>query len=180
MQTLSQDQLQAFAAVARAGSFTRAAATLHLSQPALSRRIARHFGTMDAIIAATVDDWQQVDGIGAGRAASIVAEIAEIRPLIDRLAARGVNMTEPGSPASQTSAGEAVLPLRRSDWKRAFACRWGPLRTLTTCALALALLRLTALACVNLAGTTSPSDAASMTEEVLRPSRRSLLSLRAR
>src|SRR5512145_2929146 len=37
---LSQDQLQAFAAVARAGSFTRAAAVLHLSQPALSRRIA--------------------------------------------------------------------------------------------------------------------------------------------
>jgi DNA-binding transcriptional LysR family regulator len=36
---LSQDQLQAFAAVAAAGSFTRAAAALHLSQPALSRRI---------------------------------------------------------------------------------------------------------------------------------------------
>src|SRR5262245_3758803 len=36
---LSQDQLQAFAAIARAGSFTRAAAALHLSQPALSRRI---------------------------------------------------------------------------------------------------------------------------------------------
>ena len=39
MPPLSQDQLQAFAAVARAGSFTRAATTLHLSQPALSRRI---------------------------------------------------------------------------------------------------------------------------------------------
>ncbi|HKA86484.1 MAG TPA: LysR family transcriptional regulator [Haliangiales bacterium] len=39
MPPLSQDQLQAFAAVARAGSFTRAAAGLHLSQPALSRRI---------------------------------------------------------------------------------------------------------------------------------------------
>lgn len=37
---LSQDQLQAFAAVAAAGSFTRAAAALHLSQPALSRRIS--------------------------------------------------------------------------------------------------------------------------------------------
>lgn len=39
MPPLSQDQLQGFAAVARAGSFTRAATALHLSQPALSRRI---------------------------------------------------------------------------------------------------------------------------------------------
>jgi DNA-binding transcriptional LysR family regulator len=37
--TLSQDQLAAFAAIARTGSFTRAARALHLSQPALSRRI---------------------------------------------------------------------------------------------------------------------------------------------
>jgi DNA-binding transcriptional LysR family regulator len=36
---LSQDQLEAFAAIVRAGTFTRAAAVLHLSQPALSRRI---------------------------------------------------------------------------------------------------------------------------------------------
>jgi DNA-binding transcriptional LysR family regulator len=39
MAPLSQDNLAAFAAVAHAGSFTRAAAALHLSQPALSRRI---------------------------------------------------------------------------------------------------------------------------------------------
>jgi DNA-binding transcriptional LysR family regulator len=40
MDPLSQDQLRAFEAVARTGSFTRAADELHLSQPALSRRVA--------------------------------------------------------------------------------------------------------------------------------------------
>lgn len=40
MHPLSQDQLAAFAAVVRAGSFTAAARELHLTQPALSRRIA--------------------------------------------------------------------------------------------------------------------------------------------
>ena len=40
MQALSQDQLAAFAAVVRTGSFTRAARELHVTQPALSRRIA--------------------------------------------------------------------------------------------------------------------------------------------
>src|SRR5262245_57037621 len=37
---LSHDQLRAFEAVVRTGGFTRAAAELHLSQPALSRRVA--------------------------------------------------------------------------------------------------------------------------------------------
>ncbi|MBK9033101.1 MAG: LysR family transcriptional regulator [Myxococcales bacterium] len=40
MDPLSQDQLAAFAAVVRTGSFTAAARALHLTQPALSRRIA--------------------------------------------------------------------------------------------------------------------------------------------
>lgn len=47
---LSQDQLQAFAAVARAGSFTRAAAALHLSQPALSRRITGLEEQLEALV----------------------------------------------------------------------------------------------------------------------------------
>src|SRR5688500_17550703 len=50
MPPLSQDQLQAFAAVARAGSFTRAAAALHLSQPALSRRIAGLEEQLEAVL----------------------------------------------------------------------------------------------------------------------------------
>ncbi|MEV0453727.1 NAD-dependent DNA ligase LigA [Catellatospora methionotrophica] len=88
---------------------------IEMTGRSLSRRIARHFGTMDAILAATIEDWLRVDGIGDGRAASIVAEIAEIKPLIERLADRGVNMTEPGSPALSPSAQTGALPLRRPD-----------------------------------------------------------------
>jgi DNA-binding transcriptional LysR family regulator len=47
---LSQDQLQAFAAVARAGSFTRAARALGLSQPALSRRVAGLEEALEAML----------------------------------------------------------------------------------------------------------------------------------
>lgn len=47
---LSRDQLDAFAAVARAGSFTRAATALHLSQPALSRRIAALEERLEAVL----------------------------------------------------------------------------------------------------------------------------------
>ncbi len=47
---LSQDRLQAFAAVARAGNFTRGAKTLHLSQPALSRRITGLEEDLEAVL----------------------------------------------------------------------------------------------------------------------------------
>ncbi|WP_167533750.1 NAD-dependent DNA ligase LigA [Streptomyces marokkonensis] len=76
----------------------------------MSRRIARYFATMDHIRAADADAMQQVDGIGAEKAPSIVAELAELAPLIDRLAAVGVNMTEPGAtpppPADAASDGD--------------------------------------------------------------------------
>lgn len=84
----------------------------------LSRRIARHFGTMDNLLAATPAEWEQVDGIGSERAAVILAELAEVAPLIAKLAAHGVNMTEPTGPAAGPDTGAAtgaVLPLRRPD-----------------------------------------------------------------
>ncbi|MES9607548.1 NAD-dependent DNA ligase LigA [Actinomadura sp. NPDC000929] len=80
----------------------------------MSRRIARHFGTMDAIRAADAEALQEVEGVGPERAAVLVAEIAELAPLIDKLAAAGVTMTEPGAagPAGrEAGAGAPDLPL---------------------------------------------------------------------
>ncbi|MCX5599717.1 NAD-dependent DNA ligase LigA [Streptomyces phaeochromogenes] len=70
----------------------------------MSRRIARYFATMDLIRAADAETMQQVEGIGTEKAPSIVAELAELAPLIDKLAAAGVNMTEPGATPPQPAA----------------------------------------------------------------------------
>ncbi|MFB7509504.1 BRCT domain-containing protein, partial [Streptomyces broussonetiae] len=72
----------------------------------MSRRIARHFATMDNIRASNADALQAVEGIGPEKAPSIVAELA---PLIDKLVAAGVNMTEPGAtPPPATTDNETV------------------------------------------------------------------------
>ncbi|MGI5400945.1 NAD-dependent DNA ligase LigA [Streptomyces sp. CA-135486] len=63
----------------------------------MSRRIARHFATMEHIRAADDEALQQVDGIGVEKARLVVAELAELGPFIDKLTAAGVNMTEPGA-----------------------------------------------------------------------------------
>lgn len=89
----------------------------------MSRRIAHHFATMDAIRAADAETMQHVEGIGTEKAPSIVTELAELAPLIDKLAAAGVNMTEPGATApfattsdttdgiSSAAAGNGEMPL---------------------------------------------------------------------
>ncbi|MGH3239300.1 MAG: NAD-dependent DNA ligase LigA, partial [Spirillospora sp.] len=61
----------------------------------MSRRLARHFASMDAIRAADTEAFQRVEGVGPERAAVLVEEIAELGPLIDKLAAAGVTLTEP-------------------------------------------------------------------------------------
>ncbi len=74
----------------------------------MSRRIARHFADMEHIRAADAEALQQVDGIGVEKAKLVVAELAELAPLIDKLSAAGVNMTEPGAtpPAATPEADE--------------------------------------------------------------------------
>ncbi|MET9662914.1 NAD-dependent DNA ligase LigA [Streptomyces sp. NPDC006510] len=63
----------------------------------MSRRIARYFAEMDRIRAADAEELQRVDGIGKEKAAGVVAELVELAPLIEKLMAAGVNMTEPGA-----------------------------------------------------------------------------------
>ncbi|MDK0523246.1 NAD-dependent DNA ligase LigA [Streptomyces sp. ML-6] len=63
----------------------------------MSRRIARYFADMDRIRAADEEELQRVDGIGKEKAAGVVAELVELAPLIEKLVAAGVNMTEPGA-----------------------------------------------------------------------------------
>lgn len=77
----------------------------------MSRRIARYFATMDRIVAADVETLQRVDGIGKEKAAAVVAELVELAPLIDKLVAAGVSMTEPGAtppPEPGTEEGAAA------------------------------------------------------------------------
>ncbi|KOG41727.1 DNA ligase [Streptomyces resistomycificus] len=106
----STDNLLAALAAAKDQPLSRVLCALGIrgTGRSMSRRIARYFATMDAIRAADAEAMQRVEGIGTEKAPSIVAEVAELAPLIDRLAAAGVNMTEPGatppSPATQDTA----------------------------------------------------------------------------
>ncbi|MFF6833924.1 NAD-dependent DNA ligase LigA [Streptomyces sp. NPDC012438] len=61
----------------------------------MSRRIAAHFGTMEAIRAADADTLQDVEGIGPEKAPVVVEQVAALAPVIDKLIAAGVGMTEP-------------------------------------------------------------------------------------
>ncbi|WP_433423934.1 NAD-dependent DNA ligase LigA [Microtetraspora malaysiensis] len=74
----------------------------------MSRRIARHFGSMDAIRAADAEALQAVDGIGPEKAAALVEELTELEPLIDRLVAAGVTMTEPGVAVPRAAGSDAA------------------------------------------------------------------------
>ncbi|GAA3087364.1 hypothetical protein GCM10020000_87750 [Streptomyces olivoverticillatus] len=71
----------------------------------MSRRIAGHFGTMDAIRAADAAALTQVDGIGPEKAPVIAAQVAELGPVIDKLTAAGVNMNEPRESGEGAGAG---------------------------------------------------------------------------
>ncbi|MEU8750337.1 NAD-dependent DNA ligase LigA [Streptomyces chartreusis] len=117
----STDNLLAALATAKARPLSRVLCALGVrgTGRSMSRRIARHFANMDNIRAADAEQLQQVEGIGPEKAPSIVAELAELAGLIEKLAAAGVNMTEPGATfvpmdatadATDTDGGTADAP----------------------------------------------------------------------
>ncbi|MFD3441217.1 NAD-dependent DNA ligase LigA [Streptomyces sp. NPDC058685] len=95
----STDNLLAAIGTARSRPLSRVFCALGVrgTGRSMSRRIARHFATMEHIRAAGPDTLQQVDGIGVEKATVVVAELEELSSLIDKLIAAGVNMTEPGA-----------------------------------------------------------------------------------
>lgn len=76
----------------------------------MSRRIARHFGSMQAIRAANVSAMTAVELVGDTKATAIVEQVATLGPVIDKLAAAGVNLTEPQAPGT-ADGDEAAGPL---------------------------------------------------------------------
>jgi DNA ligase (NAD+) len=93
----------------------------------MSRRIARYFATMDDLRAADAETIQQVEGIGTEKAPSIVAELAELAPLIDKLVAAGVNMTEPGATPPARTTGDTADGAEAAEITQGTDATGGPL-----------------------------------------------------
>ncbi|ATM24518.1 DNA ligase (plasmid) [Streptomyces alboflavus] len=77
----------------------------------MSRRIAVHFGSMENIRGADAAALRQVEGIGAEKAPVIVEQMAELAPVIEKLIAAGVNMSEPSEPQETSGAAAVQRPL---------------------------------------------------------------------
>ncbi|WP_208868152.1 helix-hairpin-helix domain-containing protein [Microbispora triticiradicis] len=75
----------------------------------MSRRIARHFGTMEAVRAADAEGLQEVDGIGPEKAPVIVADLAELSDLIDKLVPSRTCCRRPCSSAGAPGARAGII-----------------------------------------------------------------------
>ena len=76
-----------------------------------ARLLARHFGTMDALLAAREADILAVRGVGDVIARSAAHWLADpaARQLVDRLRARGLTLVEPDSRSGSALAGVTVV-----------------------------------------------------------------------
>jgi DNA ligase (NAD+) len=77
----------------------------------VARQIARHFGTMDAIAAASLDDVLAVHGIGETIAESLVSWFSDTkaRALVERLRDAGLTFEEPRTQTSGALKGLTVV-----------------------------------------------------------------------
>ncbi len=78
--------------------------------PTGARAIARAFGSLDAILAASVEELAAVDGVGGVIAASVAEFLAQPtnEGVVARLKAAGVNTAEPGAAGQGSGGGEAA------------------------------------------------------------------------
>ena len=76
-----------------------------------ARVLARHFGTMDALMAATEEEILAVRGIGdvLARSAATWFTDRQARELVERLRARGLNFTEPDAATGSALKGMTVV-----------------------------------------------------------------------
>jgi DNA ligase (NAD+) len=83
----------------------------HLGQ-AGSRALARRFGTLDAVGAASLEELAAVEGIGHVIAASVVEFLASTTngAVLDKLRRAGLALTEPGGPAATAVTGAEGAP----------------------------------------------------------------------
>ncbi|MFE2014258.1 NAD-dependent DNA ligase LigA [Streptomyces sp. NPDC059491] len=117
--TLTEEQLTAASGSAKRGAKLAEQIRLAAARPlsrvfcalgipgtgrSMSRRIAGHFGTMEAIRGADAAALQEVEGIGPEKAPVIVEQVAALAPVIDKLIAAGVGMTEPRPETAQERA----------------------------------------------------------------------------
>jgi len=86
------DQIQ----LAKSRPLSRVFASLgvRMTGRSMSRRLARHFGSMQALRNAGIDELSAVEGVGPERAASIITDLVDLSQVIDKLAIHGVNFDE--------------------------------------------------------------------------------------
>ncbi|MFI1765142.1 NAD-dependent DNA ligase LigA [Streptomyces sp. NPDC020800] len=72
----------------------------------LSERLAAHFGSMEAFLAADAVALMAVDGIGVKKARQILSQFPRLAPIVAKLAAAGVNLTGP----CQQENGDTTTP----------------------------------------------------------------------
>ncbi|NTU59906.1 MAG: NAD-dependent DNA ligase LigA, partial [Deltaproteobacteria bacterium] len=93
------------------GRFLNALGIRHVGE-ATARALARHFGSLDRLMAASVEDLQEVSDVGPEVAASVHAFFAEEhnRESIGRMLAAGLALAEVAAPARATEfAGKTFV-----------------------------------------------------------------------